>query len=220
MSKLTVLDHVSTYKRKTLEEAVTVAIPILRGNAIIGKLLPVGEWILNDVEKIQLICDWRSKTMRMFLTQFENSFSLAKNYLEKVPIKSPDRILFLILDEQDRLIGHIGLANINKDSCEIDNMMRGEAGGDTQLMTAAEQTLLDWCFTQLHVSLCTVVVLSYNWLAQMLHESVGFSEIGRYPLLKKETNGIISHEIVEESHSNVQYRSVLMELKATKFKIN
>ena len=213
------------YKKVILEmkchsfsEANFKAIPVLNMNGVkLGKLLPVGPWIADDIEKVELIRAWRQRTMRMFLTQFESTFDRTLGYLKNLSIAQEDRIFFLIYDISDRLVGHMGIADVDGNSGELDNLMRGVEGGDPRLVYFSEISLLDWCFTNLGINQSDVRVLSYNWLVLSLHEEVGYSFVSNSPLKKYEKDNVIFHDVVAESDSNVKYGSTKMLLKKDDF---
>jgi hypothetical protein len=205
-------------KCQSLSEANIKAVPVLNMHRVkIGKLVPVGPWVADDIEKIELICAWRQRTMRMFLTQFESTFDRTLGYLKNVSIAQEGRIFFLIYDISDRLVGHMGIADVDGNSGELDNLMRGVDTGDPRLVYFSEIALLDWCFKTLEINQSTVRVLSYNWLALSLHEEVGYSFVSNSPLKKYEKDSVIFHDIVAEGESNVNYGSIKMLLKKDDF---
>ena len=183
----------------------------------IGRLLPVGLWILQDSTIIESICTWRQRAMKMFLTQFQATYESTFKYLCESAIERSDRILFLIFDEADNLIGHIGLADIGNHSCELDNLMRGRDGGHPRLIFYAERALLDWVFDVLNLSKSYLGVLSYNWLVINLHKEVGYEVISEIPLKKIENNGFINHDLVSGELSNVKYKYIKMGISSAKF---
>ena len=205
-------------KCHSFSEANIKAIPVLNMNGVkLGKLLPVGPWIADDIEKVELIRAWRQRTMRMFLTQFESTFDRTLSYLKNLSIAQEGRIFFLIYDISDRLVGHLGIADVDGNSGELDNLMRGVEGGDPRLVYFSEISLLDWCFTNLGINQSDVRVLSYNWLVLSLHEEVGYSFVSNSPLKKYEKDNVIFHDVVAESDSNVKYGSTKMLLKKDDF---
>lgn len=183
----------------------------------IGVLVPVGTWILREKAIIQSICAWRKRAVKMFLTQFHVTEESTYKYLSETAIESSSRILFLIFDEIDNLIGHIGLAQVSNDACDLDNLMRGRDGGHPRLIFYAERALLDWAFEGLNLSKSDLGVLSYNWLVIELHKEIGYEVISEVPLYKKENNGFISHDLVSSNFSNVNYKYVNMTVSRSKF---
>lgn len=211
-------NSISSMKRSTFSEALKLSINVYdkRKNTI-GKLVPVGDWILDDKDKIELIRSWRQKTMRMFLTQFESTYEKTFGYLKNLSIAQEGRIFFLIYDTDNRFIGHMGIADVDGKTGELDNLMRGVEGGDPRLVYFAEIALLDWCFKNLGITESDVRVLSYNWLVISLHEEVGYVHKEKISLNKKTKDGVTFHDVVGDSESNVKYACVKMLLKREVF---
>ncbi|MDD2818510.1 MAG: GNAT family N-acetyltransferase [Candidatus Nanopelagicales bacterium] len=171
-------------KRENIESARERAIPITRGNEVLGMLVPVGSWILADETLIEAMASWRARTMEMFLAQFESTPAKTANYLQQFSIGLEQRILFMI--ESDGIfLGHIGLANIHPDTAEIDNVMRGINSGPRGLMSASERSLAEWAFVTLDLSSLYLRVLSNNTLAKRLYERDGFVTTESLPLRRE-----------------------------------
>lgn len=183
----------------------------------VGKLVPVGEWILKNPEIIESICLWRQKAMRMFLTQFNSTFERTEGYLKNIAIPHEGRLFFMLHDQNDRLIGHMGISGVDGHSGELDNLMRGVNGGDPRLIYLAEIALLDWCFRNLEIMHSDVRVISYNWLVISLHEDVGYVFVENFPLKKFSKEDITFHEEVSPGDSNVSYSSTKLRLEKSNF---
>lgn len=211
-------DSILSMKKSSFNEALKVSVEVLdRNQKAIGKLIPVGEWILEDKEKIELIRSWRQRTMRMFLTQFESTFDKTFGYLKNLSIAQEGRIFFLLYDADDRFIGHMGIADVDGKTGELDNLMRGVEGGNPRFVYFAEIALLDWCFKNLGITESDVRVLSYNWLVISLHEEVGYVHKQSIPLKKNMKDGVTFHDVSTSSESNVKYSCVKMLLKKDAF---
>lgn len=205
-------------KCQTFQEANEKAVLIRNTNGDqIGRLVPVGNWILEDKEKIELVRAWRQRTMRMFLTQFESTYERTYQYLKNFSIAQEGRIFFMLYDESERLVGHIGMAEVDGNSGELDNLMRGVEGGDPRLVYFSELALLDWCFKNLGIRQSDVRVVSYNWLVISLHEEVGYVFTNNFPLKKYEKDGVLFHDVVDEAESNVKYGCTKMLLTKDDF---
>ena len=211
-------NSISSMKRSTFSEALQLSIDVFdKSKNAVGKLVPVGDWILDDKDKIELIRSWRQRTMRMFLTQFESTYEKTYGYLKNLSIAQEGRIFFLIYDADNRFIGHMGIADVNGNTGELDNLMRGVEGGDPRLVYFAEIALLDWCIKNLGIKESDVRVLSYNWLVTSLHEEVGYVHKEKIPLKKNSKDGVTFHDVVGESESNVKYSCVRMFLRKEVF---
>ena len=205
-------------KRSSLNEARAISIPVFNSlSEKVGHLVPVGPWLLTDVEKISLMTAWRARNNRMFLSQTRCSDDITYGYLETRAIEKECFILFLIFDVSDKFVGHIGMDDIDDYSGDLDNVVRGVAGGDTRLIYYSEIALLDWCFKNTKMSLSTLGVLSYNWMAKSCHEDVGFVSVEHFLLKKREENGATFHEVVAASEANVTYSLERMKLAKDDF---
>jgi hypothetical protein len=209
---------ISLMKKPTFSEAFNQSVDVFdsRKNSI-GRLVPVGSWILDDKEKIESIRAWRQSAMRMFLTQFESTSERTFAYLKDLSIAQEGRIFFLIYDSDNRFIGHIGVADVDGKTGELDNLMRGVEGGDPRLVYFAEIALLDWSFKNLGITESHVRVLSYNWLVIALHREVGYVHTEKLPLKKIIDVDVTVHDVVVESQSNVKYACVKMSLDKDQF---
>lgn len=210
-SGATMTTTVQSMKCDSYAAARALALPVFNAERVqIGELVPVGRWMLDDHDKIAAMASWRQRAMRMFLTQFNSTAEGTANYLRKLAVPEPDRLLFLLLDEEQRFVGHLGLAAVGDGSAELDNLMRGVGGSDPRLVYFAELALLDWAFSTLGVTRSAVQVLSYNWMVLALHEEVGYVVAEQLPLFKSEQDGVITHRTVAAADSNVRYTDTRM----------
>ncbi len=171
-------------------------IPIINDrNITIGSLRPIDNKLSNDESIISSLTRWRQMFMRYFLTQFEATNERTMAWLKNVVIKDDTRILFLIMDETNRAIGNFGICNISRDSVELDNLIRGERGGDPKLVFFSEVSLIYWIYKTLDIDNIYLHVFSNNLRTILLHESVGFVRSNIYRLIKEENCGEIHYTI-------------------------
>jgi hypothetical protein len=205
-------------KKSSLEEAFLLRIVVFdKQRNVLGYLLPVGDWILSDDIKIEQIRLWRHRAMRMFLAQFESTFDKTLGYLKNLSIDQKDRIFFLIYNDKDQFVGHIGLAAVDGSKGELDNLMRGVDGGHPRLVYFSEIALLNWCFQNLEIVESEVRVISYNWLTIALHEEVGYKIVENIPLKRVSKDGLVFHETTHRKKSNVNYSCAKMGLSKELF---
>jgi len=175
-------DLVIKLKKQT---SSTLSIPVYDENEVcIGRLMLLKDKDVNNEFYIDSLTNWREKFMKYFLTQFEASINRTRAWLIKTVIPSNNRLLFLIFDENNRLVGNIGLANIEDNKCELDNLIRGERGGHPRLIYYSEIALLKWIFFEKSLNFVNLHVFSNNLPTLKLHTSVGFKEIDRKPLYR------------------------------------
>lgn len=204
---------IAEMKREHFLEAYDRALPIrTEEGETIGKLVPVGEWAVQDAQVIQSICDWRQAFMDMFLVRFHSTPERTRNYLINLSIAAANRIFFLVYDTEDCFVGHIGMAEIAKGGGELDNVMRGIPAGHPRLMHFAQIALLSWCFSSLDMGHSTVRVLSYNVKGIESYKSVGYAFAEEHFLFKRENDGVIYHDTVVKDSANVDYRCITLRL--------
>jgi hypothetical protein len=163
--------------------------------AVIGFLQPVTHNIVFDNIVIDSLTRWRSKFKKYFLTQFEPTIERTKYWLENIVLPDNSRILFLIFDDTNKLVGNFGICNISKDSIELDNLIRGEKGGDPKLIFYAELSLMKWAYESLGVSDIYLRVFSNNFKTKALHQLVGFEEYLSQQLVKVVDGDEIRYEV-------------------------
>ena len=79
---------IANMKKDSFSSAMTIALPILNlENEIIGKLVPVGKWILSENRKIRTLTHWRKKYIKCFFAQSQPSNERTIWYLNNFSIK-------------------------------------------------------------------------------------------------------------------------------------
>jgi RimJ/RimL family protein N-acetyltransferase len=177
-------ERIGTYKRNT-DPANRFKIPIQNEDGdTLGALVCLDEALAGDADVVQKLTDWRTKSMRFFLTQFTATPERTSRWLRDSVLASDDRILFLIVSDEGRTVGNLGLCNLRSQGGELDNVLRGERGGHPRLMFYAELALLGWMFGSLSLDLATLHVFSNNARAIDLYTSAGFSIRGSQRLTR------------------------------------
>src|SRR5258706_2471726 len=152
-------------------------------NEPIGTLKPITNSVLNDAEIIERLTKWRNQTKKYFLTQFNATEERTKKWLREVVLQDYSRLLFLIYSPA-RLIGQCGFKDLSAATVEIDNLIRGEIGGDHRLIYYSEKALIRWLFHSFDIERVFGIVLADNLLALNIHDSVGFRQTEFIPLQK------------------------------------
>jgi RimJ/RimL family protein N-acetyltransferase len=138
--------------------------------------MPVGRWILEDLETVQRLTEWRKKTMSNFFTQFEATPESMQSYLDRFSISQSDRILF-VLRRGENIVGHLGLSSVSRSSAEVDNVMKSQTNSEAP--TSAEmvcilEAMLSWAKSTLGVHSFRLQVMGTNVPAINLYEKAGF----------------------------------------------
>ena len=126
---------ITSMKADSFDKALSNALSIFDSKKNeIGKLVPIGNWIVTDKKKIENLSTWRQKNMKFFFSQFISSYKRTLWYIKNFSIEKNNRIFFLIYDDKNELIGHIGLADIEKNFGVLDNLIRGVDKGNPKLI--------------------------------------------------------------------------------------
>lgn len=163
---------------------------------------------------------WRNASMRFFLSQFDATKERTQQWLDNIVLASEDRLLFELLDNTGRAIGHAGVCNLNENWAELDNFIRGESGGDPGLFVAAEITLLRWLFCKLGIKIVSLYIFSNNWIPIRNHISIGFVVTGKHALSRIERDGMIQHNLDSQEGQPVKYSYLKMSLDRSDFLSN
>lgn len=202
---------------KGLEEGYFAKeIPVINDrNITIGSLRPIDNKLSNNEVIISSLTRWRQMFMCYFFTQFEATNERTRTWLNNIVIKDDTRILFLITDKTNRAIGNFGVCNISGDSAELDNLIRGEIGGDRKLVYYSELSLIYWIFKSLEVNTLYFRLFTNNFRAIRLHESVGAVCRSVNRVIKKRNNEEI-HYILDSSSAPLRDELGLMKMTLDK----
>ena len=148
----------------------------------LGYFLPLTELVASDDVVVQKMTRWRNENRQAFLTQFEATDERTRRWLQSTVVTANDRLLLLLYTAEDVLIGQYGFTGLSDDTVELDNLIRGERGGDPSLIHHAEHALVDWLFAEFPVQRVVARVLAGNPFALQLHYDCGFMAEARLPL--------------------------------------
>jgi len=179
---------------------------------IIAVLKPLNTKVLSLVEDFAApMTVWRNKAMGFFKTGFIATTERTISWLKNSVIPADNKLLFLIYVE-DNLIGHFGLCNITSESAELDNAIRGEKGGKSDLFDYVENTILKIAFDELKVRCIYGRLFSNNFPAMSLHKRLGFIENSRSPLklVKNQTEWEYIECSPEEANVRFQYIELIL----------
>jgi RimJ/RimL family protein N-acetyltransferase len=159
-----------------------------------GGRLEVVSWAdAQRPEATALLARWREKANPFFPSQFPVTLEGTHRWLVKGLLETADRILFWVKTVDARRVGHVGLFRFDFQgkSVEIDNIVRGEEGLAPGLMQAAITALLDWTFDALGCEATSLRVLSDNDRAIRLYRRLGYVEVARVPLVRKQEGPVV-----------------------------
>lgn len=180
-----------------------------------GSLVPFTINHLTD-DNIEKLSQWREKAQQWFPSQFKITNKGTERWAQRLISNSPDRILFWVKNSKGQLIGHVGLFRFNyrNSFCEIDNIIRGVENTDKGIMLKSIDCMIDWAKSTFNLKDFYLRVVSDNQRAISLYERIGFDEIQRNPLIKKEKEDQVSWDsILNDPYFEVERYIVTMKLR-------
>jgi RimJ/RimL family protein N-acetyltransferase len=143
------------------------------------------DMVSNDA-LIAVLSRWRTENIAGFTKLFRPTFEGTRAWSRSQLIERPDRILFLVLDSEALPVGHVGLSSFDfkAGTCEVDNVVRGEAAAVPGLMTDAVATVLDWTYHTLRPVEIRLRTLADNTRALALYHRLDFVALSLIPLQK------------------------------------
>jgi perosamine synthetase len=174
-----------------IQEAFLRAIPIEKS----GFLIPVCKAHEDDRELLQKLTDWRNNNVHVYPTQFVATIDSTKAWLKDRLLDVEDRILFLVVDNQGKVAGHIGFnaCSNNEFLFEIDNVVRADQAAAKGLFSIGLIALMEWARKTLNVGGFFLRVMDDNQHAIDFYKRNEFVENRRIPLFKEERKGLISY---------------------------
>lgn len=133
---------------------------------------------------VSLLSRWRKENEFWFQAIFPVSDAGTKIWLKNKVIEEKDRLLFLIAIN-NTYIGHVGLWKFDfaHQSCEIDNIVRGEADYPG-VMYDSIVILQNWARTTLAIKDFYLHTLVENHRAVKLYKKLGYEAIKTEPLIR------------------------------------
>jgi hypothetical protein len=142
---------------------------------IIGAVRAIDFEVGNDLAVLDQMTRWRKTNASNFFTQFVPTIERTRRWINDVILPDPTRILFLVESEDGRRLGQFALCSITGGAAQLDNGIRGEAGGNPQLFYFVELAVIQFCFEHLKVERIFGCMFSNNVMAILLHKAVGLS---------------------------------------------
>lgn len=170
----------------------TVLSGAMPGGAVI-ELLPFTRDQIDNTQLMHLLAMWRQVNIAGFTKVFSVTPEGTRAWSRSQLIERPDRIAFLIRHPAGPLLGHVGLSSFDftLQTCEIDNIVRGEASAAKGLMQAALTVLMDWTYRVLAPREIQLRTLSDNTRALALYHRLGFIPFALHPLARTEGEGFV-----------------------------
>lgn len=176
---------------KNIQDVFLRAIPIENS----GFLIPLSNVHEMDYDLLKKLTDWRNKNVFVYPTQFLATLESTKSWMRDRLLAVEDRILFLVVDNQGKVAGHIGFNGClnNELFFEIDNVIKGESDTEKGLFSKSIIALMEWARKTLNVEGFFLRVMDDNEHAINFYKINGFVENNRIPLFKEEKANFVSY---------------------------
>lgn len=147
-------------------------------------LLPFTADCAGDARMIALLTRWRRENQHGFTKVFAVTEAGTAEWCRSQLVERPDRLLLFVADGAGRLVGHVGLSSFDfaAGTCEIDNIVRGEADAPRGVMAQAVRALLAWTARTLRPARIGLRTLADNTRALALYHRLGFVPRALHPL--------------------------------------
>lgn len=188
--------------------------PFYKKKEVCGYLRQVQASDLADDRLIADLSKWRNKAKEKFFTVFNVTEQGTRNWLNKKFLQSDKNLLFLAEDENRRVVGHIGLLNVDGQlgEAEIDSVLRGEKVATPGFFRYVLQALVSWGKKELFLRRYYLSVFQDNLRAISLYKELGFRETAVYDTVKEERGGIICYvpaQILSENSAQTKERKII-----------
>ena len=154
-------------------------------------------------ETVNLLYNLRKKYRKMFATDFEMTEDKTRNWIKKLILENPERILFMIYFDNKK-IGCIGNGGYDKknNSSRLDNMMKDPLCNLPGAMTIVEKVYLKWMFDDLKLSKITGFLFSDNSRMMKIHKKCGWITTDVVPIKKIFTEEETRWEVITTKSNN------------------
>ena len=167
-----------------------IRIPVYNDDGeFIAFLRPITKhWKITYSKLAPLLGGWRRANPSLSASEFNITEQNTTHWLDSLIVGRPDRILFLIADKYDNLIGHMGYSSFDFDTeeAEIDCVLRGVESSIPGIMEYCLKTLLAWGKNELQLSKIYLSVGKTNPRAIRFYEKCGFKQLYEIPLYRRE----------------------------------
>lgn len=113
---------------------------IYDGDEFVGELVAIFNPQYDELSKM---AHWRKNNQYAFCDDHEITVAGTKKWWMRHVKNNSNRVLYWVINKEGKKIGHMGFDNIIGDSCDIDNVLRGETDS-RGLMHLALARLIDF----------------------------------------------------------------------------
>jgi hypothetical protein len=139
---------------------------------LIGHLAPLNPAALVLPSLMEAITRWRASQAAAFATHFIPTTERTREWLKGIVLQDQRRI-FCIIHHQGQPVGHLGFRDLDAESYQGDNLVRGERGGGANFMRYASWAFHAWAMREFGVERCWGRVMADNQPAIDFNVSLG-----------------------------------------------
>lgn len=190
-------------------------IPVYNKVEVIAYLKPIQYNFLNlDYNLSKLLSKWRVENPSISTATFKVTEDRTSRWLLSHVLDRKDRIIFMIYSLEHEPLGHIGLSNVNynKNSVELDSVLRGVKSYLPGLMTYSTKSLIDFALNYFKFSDIYLSVFSDNFQAIRFYKKLNFEEVDRIPLIKIEKDDEIKYEVTSKN-PEIEFEKYYLKMK-------
>lgn len=149
------------------------------------RLIPLSEIHAHNSNVIGNLANWRVSAR--FHGDDGISFEGTKHWLRVGVLDKDDRLLFLVVDREGTMHGHLGLWLRDSETLELDNVIKNPSSDKKGVMTAAARAVGRWASEFLGATRLSLRVASDNLHAIKFYSELGYRETGRLPFMSKDS---------------------------------
>lgn len=145
--------------------------------------------VTNDCDTdafAQQLTTWRRNARHAFPRIHEFTVARTQRWLQESLLARPDRLLFMVIDGDDREVGHMGVSNFcfERKVCDLDNVLRGLKSARAGAMYSAGLAIFGWIAGDLGIARVRLRVFNELTPAILLYHRWGFRVDRLIPMAK------------------------------------
>jgi len=162
-------------------------------------LMPIGEYLLEDTDTVDLLAQWRNINVQAYPSRFTATRASTKEWIKNQILASASRILFLVVNAQGHVVGHMGLASVDNPShiLEVDNVARWSESLPANTFSDCISALLQWAKSSMYVEGFTLRVFSVNARAINFYKKNNFLHTRDIPMVALPSSADNCQKLVE-----------------------
>lgn len=146
------------------------------------RLSPLSVLHIDDLELIESLSTIRNDVIHIYPNATPSTLESTQKWLRDSVVNNEKRILFLVLDKNSKILGHLGLWIKQDGFIELDNVVKESTCEIPGLFSAAVTALESWLNEMTNIANLYLRVLETNIHAQEFYANLGYKELSRTPM--------------------------------------